>query len=64
MGDREEERKMLTVFTSDGRTFSFRNVKILSDNETTLHFEYVAMSDGRIKRGTFYKHRIVGHSVS
>ena len=55
---------ILTVFTDEGHTFTFRNVTVVCDNETTLAFSYKAMSDGKVKTGTFSKFRIVGFSVT
>jgi hypothetical protein len=53
----------LCIFLESGRTFTFHGVKILHDNESALTFKYKAMSDGRIKTGSFSKFRIVGHSL-
>lgn len=55
---------LLHIFTGEGNTFTFHNVKLLTDNESTLSFEYGAMSDGRVKVGEFNKKRIVGFSVT
>lgn len=55
--------QLLHIFLETGRTYTFRNAKIIQDNETALVFEYKAMSDGRQKRATFYKGQIVGFSV-
>lgn len=54
----------LHIFTDGGRTFTFLDVTILVNNESTLVFEYGAQSDGATKHGSFDKHRIVGHSIS
>ena len=62
VGPMYEALDMLTVFMESGRTFSFYDVEIVTDNETVIVFDYAAMSDGRKKRGRFYKHRIVGES--
>jgi hypothetical protein len=53
----------LCIFLPTGRTFTFRNVIITIDNETTLVFEYTAMSDGLRKTGIFQKQQFVGFSV-
>lgn len=54
---------ILCIFCESGRTFTFKNVNILHDNETGLTFDYIAMSDGQVKQATFLKSRIVGWSV-
>ena len=52
-----------TIFLTSGHTFTFRNVRNIVDNETTVSFEYVAMSDGNVKKVVFYKYAgMVGHS--
>lgn len=56
--------KILCIFCPTGRTFTFRNVEIVSDNETVLEFTYSAMSDGFKKRGIFLKNNIVGWSLT
>ena len=53
----------LCIFTPTGRTYTFRNVTIVQDNETVLVFSYKAMSDGNEKVGTFFKTNFVGHSI-
>lgn len=57
-------KKSLCVFLVSGRTFTFRNVKVVVDNETIIVFEYLAMSDGLKKSGVFYKQHIVGISTT
>lgn len=57
------EYSLLHIFTSDGKTFTFKNVTVLVDNESVLLFEYYSVSDGAKKRGNFYKSRIVGHTL-
>lgn len=53
-----------TIFLVSGHTFTFRNVRNVVDNETTMSFEYVAMSDGKVKKATFFKYAgAVGHST-
>ena len=54
----------LCVFLTSGHTFTFRDVSILCDNETTLQFNYRAMSDGKAKRFTGRKDALAGYSVS
>lgn len=57
-----EQFDMVTVFTDNGRTFSFRDVQFVCDNESVVEFRYSAMSDGRTKTAIFFKSRIVGIS--
>lgn len=54
----------LCLFLLSGKTFTFREVKIVQDNESVLVFEYVAMSDGKRKRMTARKDALVGHSTT
>jgi len=53
----------LCIFLPTGKTFTFKKVLIITDNETVLIFSYVAMSDGGSKVATFYKSSIVGISI-
>ena len=52
-----------TIFLNTGRTFTFRDVVNVVENETSLTFNYIAMSDGELKTVTFYRPEIVGHST-
>ena len=54
----------ICLFIPTGRTFTFRNARITTDNETVLVIEYVAMSDGRPKTITVQKTQVVGWAVS
>jgi hypothetical protein len=54
----------LCIFLNSGRTFTFRNVQIECDNESVLGFSYTAMSDGKLKAGTFQKSQMAGYSLS
>lgn len=54
----------LCIFTEMGKTFTFKNVSILTDNETMLVFAYKAMSDGLTKVGRFFKGMFVGFSTT
>jgi len=56
-------RESLCIFTPMGKTFTFKDVNITCDNETMLVFIYAAMSDGKVKTGTFQKNTICGWSV-
>jgi len=54
----------LCIFTNYGRTYTFKEVTIVCDNETILQFRYKAMSDSLVKVGTFPKSGICGWSTS
>lgn len=58
------EYSILTIFTHYGNTFTFRNVRVICNNETTLQFNYVAMSDGVTKTATFPKPTLRGWTVA
>ena len=53
----------LCVFCPTGRTFTFKNVDLVTDNETVLVFTYGAMSDGKNKQMTMQKSQVIGWSV-
>jgi hypothetical protein len=53
----------LCLFLPTGKTFTFKNVDIVQDNESVLKIEYVAMSDGNRKVATFQKSQVVGYSI-
>ena len=46
---------ILCIFTHTGRTYTFKEVDIVCDNETMLQFTYSAMSDGKSKIANFPK---------
>lgn len=50
----------LCFFLATGHTFTFRDVRIVRDNETAITIEYIAMSDGRRKQATFFKAHVAG----
>lgn len=54
---------MLCIFLSTGRTYTFRDVTVVVDNETMLVAEYTAMTDGKRKRVTVIKSAIVAYSI-
>jgi hypothetical protein len=56
----------LCLFTSEGHTFTFRNVELVINNETTLVFLYRAVSEhGAIrKRATVIKANLAAWSVT
>lgn len=56
-------KKNICIFTRTGRTYTFRNIAIVADNEAVLVFEYVAMSDNNAKTATFQKNTICGWST-
>ena len=56
--------EILCVFTPQGKTFTFKDVEVIVDNETFLQFSYKAMSDGKIKVGNFPKGKLVGWSTT
>ena len=55
---------ILCVFLNSGHTFTFRDVTVVSDNETAVHFKYAAMSDGKSKEATFYKQNVAGVALT
>ena len=55
---------ILCIFTQTGHTFTFRDLELVTNNETILMFKYKAMSDGKDKIGTFPKQSICGWSVA
>lgn len=59
-----KQDSLLHIFTDSGHTFTFHNVTIKVDNESSLVFEYGALSDGRVKVAEFSKHRIIGFSMT
>ena len=60
----KREYQILCIFTPTGRTYTFKDVTMLCDNETVLQFEYAAMSDGQAKIATFPKATLCGWSVT
>jgi len=63
-GEVRMEYQILCIFTPTGRTYTFKDVTVICDNETVLCFEYTAMSDGKSKVATFPKTTICGWSVT
>ena len=55
---------IICIFTTSGKTFTFKGGEIICSNETVLHFTYMAMSDGKVKTATFPKATICGWSVT
>jgi len=58
------EYSILCIFMPTGKTFTFKNVKIICDNETMLQFNYFAVSDDKVKFATFPKATLCGWSVT
>ncbi len=56
------ESEILHLFLPSGKTFTFRNVTIVTDNESSLVLKYTAMSDGKVKIIDIQKTAIVGWS--
>ena len=52
------------LFLPTGKTFTFRNAYVETDNETMLVVSYTAMSDGKAKRLIVQKSAIVGYAVT
>ena len=55
---------ILCIFTNTGRTYTFKNVEMVCDNETVIVFNYAAMSDSKSKTATFPKATLCGWSVT
>jgi hypothetical protein len=55
---------VLHLFTTSGKTYTFRNGEIVVNNETNIVIKYSAMSDGQVKVGTFFWTNLVGYSVA
>lgn len=58
------ETTTVCLFLPSGKTFTFRNASIETDNENILGILYTAMSDGLRKRITVQKSMIVGFAVT
>ena len=50
-------------FLCTGRTFTFRDVTMVTDNETVWVIAYKAMSDKLQKEATFYKNQVAGIAI-
>ena len=57
------EYQSVCFFLPTGRTFTFRNVEMLTDNETVWVIQYQAMSDELVKTATFFKSHVAGIAV-
>jgi len=60
----EKEFASVCFFLSTGKTFTFRDVTMETDNETVWVIRYKAMSDGNSKVATFFKNQVPGIAVS
>lgn len=61
---RPQQPFTICIFTPQGKTFTFRNARVVTNNESVLTFTYAAMSDGKTKSHTALKANIVGYSIS
>ena len=52
----------LSVFTVHGKTFTFKELDEIVLNESSLSFNYRAMSDSRYKHATFFVANLAGFS--
>ncbi len=50
------------IFTVHGKTFTFKDVTNILVNESAITFDYVAMSDEREKKATFFVANLAGYS--
>ena len=55
---------IICIFIGSGKTFTFKNIEMLCDNESIIQFSYRAMSDGLEKIATFPKSNICGWSLT
>ena len=58
------EYASICIFTPTGRTYTFKDVRVMCDNESVVNFSYSAMSDGNRKLATFPKNTMCGWSVT
>lgn len=63
-GETKMKYLIICIFTPTGRTYTFKNVEIICDNESVLQFDYSAMSDGLSKTATFPKNTLCGWSLT
>jgi len=52
--------KCICFFLNTGKTYTFRDVEVISDNQTAIHIRYKAVSDGFSKEAIFYKEHVAG----
>ena len=52
----------ICFFLHSGKTFTFKGVTDLTENQTVIEFTYRAMSDANEKEGKFYVANIAGWS--
>ena len=55
---------IICIFTHTGRTYTFKDIMIVCNNESVISFSYTAMSDGKLKTATFPKNTICGWSLT
>ena len=58
------EYASICIFTPTGRTYTFKNIAIICNNETVIQFDYSAMSDGKRKTAAFQKIAVCGWSLT
>ena len=52
----QESESSICIFLVSGKTFTFKKVSDVVDNENCISFSYKAMSDGKVKKAIFYKY--------
>jgi len=55
-----EKLESICFFLNTGKTYTFRDVEVIHDNQTAVKIRYAAMSDGLPKEAVFYKEHIAG----
>ena len=58
-----ESKQTICFFLNSGKTFTFKGVYEIEENQTVITFKYKAMSDGKSKDGKFYVANLAGISV-
>ena len=55
---------ILCIFALSGKTYTFTNVKMFSDDGAELRFRHTAETDGKIATATFMKTNLCGWSTT
>lgn len=55
--------RTICIFTPTGRTYTFKDIQMVTDSETVLVFNYTAMSDDKHKTMIVLKSNIIGWST-
>jgi hypothetical protein len=55
--------RKLSIFTTYGGTYSFKDVEEFNQNETVITFRFKAQSDGESKKATFFVSNVAGFTV-